>query len=72
MAAERVVASPIPARARRGERRITAAGVPDFHDYVFFTDPIPAGETRSFSQTVPPLPSGQALPAGTALAVRCN
>jgi len=52
--------------------RVTAAGVPDFHDYVFFTDQIPAGETRSFSQTVPPLPSGQALPAGLALAVRCN
>jgi len=52
--------------------RLTATGVPDFHDYVFFTEQIPAGETRSFSQTVPPLPSGQVLLAGTALGVRCN
>lgn len=52
--------------------RVTAAGVPDFNDYVFFTDQIPAGETRSISQIVPPLPGGQALPAGTALVVRCN
>lgn len=59
-------------RASGASCRVTAAGVPDFHDYVFFTDQIPAGETRSFSQAVPPLPSGQALPAGTALVVRCN
>lgn len=59
-------------RASGASCRITAAGVPDFHDYVFFTDQIPAGTTRSFTQTVPPLPAGQALPAGTALVVRCN
>jgi hypothetical protein len=52
--------------------RVVAAGVPEFRDYVFFTDQIPAGSTRSFTATVPPLPSGQALPATLTLAVRCN
>jgi hypothetical protein len=51
--------------------RISAGGAPDFRDYVFFTDTIPAGETRTFEQTLPPLPNGQALPT-TSLAVRCN
>ena len=52
--------------------RVVAAGMPEFRDYVFFTDQIPAGTSRSFTATVPPLPSGQALPASLTLAVRCN
>ena len=52
--------------------RVTAAGMPDFRDYVFFTPPIPAGATQSLTQTVPPLPNGQPLPATITLAVRCN
>jgi hypothetical protein len=52
--------------------RVVAAGMPEFHDYVFFTEQIPAGATRAFTATVPPLPSGQALPASLTLAVRCN
>lgn len=52
--------------------RVSAAGMADFRDYVFFTDQIPAGATRSFTATVPPLPSGQALPSTLTLAVRCN
>ena len=51
--------------------RITAAGLPEFHDYVFFTDQIEPGATRSFAQSVPPLGTGQQL-AVTALQVRCN
>lgn len=51
--------------------RISAAGAPSFHDYVFFTAPIPAGETRTFEQHLPPLPGGQSVPAA-ALVVRCN
>ena len=52
--------------------RVVASGMPEFRDYVFFTDQIPAGETRSFTANVPPLPSGQPLPATLTLAVRCN
>jgi hypothetical protein len=46
--------------------------MPEFRDYVFFTDQIPAGTTSSFTATVPPLLSGAALPATLTLAVRCN
>jgi hypothetical protein len=52
--------------------RIMAAGVPDFRDYVFFTPVIAAGATQSFTESVPPIPGGQPLPAGTTLTVRCN
>lgn len=52
--------------------RVVAAGMPEFRDYVFFTDQIPAGTTSTFTATVPPLPSGAALPATLTLAVRCN
>jgi hypothetical protein len=52
--------------------RVVATGMPEFRDYVFFTDQIPAGTTTSFTATVPPLPSGAALPATLSLAVRCN
>jgi hypothetical protein len=52
--------------------RVMAAGVPDFRDYVFFTSVIAAGATESFTESVPPIPGGQPLPASTTLAVRCN
>ena len=51
--------------------RISAGGVPDFRDFVFFTDQIPAGTTRQFAHTVAPPPSGQAL-GTSSLVVRCN
>ena len=58
-------------RAAGASCRISAGGAPDFRDYVFFTDQIPAGSTLQFAHTVPPLPNGQALSA-TSLVVRCN
>lgn len=52
--------------------RVMAAGMPDFRDYVFFTPQILPGTTKSFTQTVPPIPGGQPLSASMTLAVRCN
>ena len=51
--------------------RIAIGGAPSFRDYVFFTGPIPAGETRQFTKTLPAPQSGSALPAGSVV-VRCN
>lgn len=59
-------------RAAGASCRVAAAGMPEFREYVFFTEQISAGTTRSFTQTVPPLPSGRALPATLTLAVRCT
>ena len=59
-------------RASGASCRVTAAGMPDFRDYVFFTPSDPRGRRPSFTQAVPPLPTGQALPATVTLAVRCN
>ncbi len=36
--------------------RISDSGAPDYRDYTFFTEPIQPGETRTFTQTVPPVP----------------
>ena len=58
-------------RAAGASCRVSGGGAPDFRDYVFFTEPIPAGETHTFSHTLPPLPSGQAL-STSSLVVRCN
>lgn len=58
-------------RASGASCRVSAGGAPDFRDYVFFTDPIAAGQTRTFAHTLPPLPNGQALPT-TSLVVRCT
>jgi len=52
--------------------RVLAAGVPDFREYVFFTPSILPGTTQTFTEAVPPLLSGQPLPASTTLTVRCN
>lgn len=51
--------------------RVFAGGAADFRDYVFFTEPIPPGETRQFSRVVPPVPNGQPLETRS-MAVRCN
>lgn len=59
-------------RASGASCRVRAAGVAGFREYVFFTDQIPAGTSRSFTETVPPLPSGQALPASPTLVVSCT
>jgi len=58
-------------RAVGASCRITAPGTPDFREFVFFTEPIPAGGTRTFEQTLVPGTGGAALPT-TGFAVRCN
>lgn len=58
-------------RAAGASCRIAADGVPDFRDYVFFSELIPAGQTRQFTRTVPPPADG--LPVdGARLAVSCT
>ena len=37
--------------------RISDTGAPDYRDYIFFTQNIQPGETRTFTQTVPPIPN---------------
>jgi predicted nucleic acid-binding Zn ribbon protein len=59
-------------RASGTSCRVMAAGLLNFQDYVFFTPLIPPGTTRTFTEAVPPLPEGPALPANLALTVRCN
>jgi hypothetical protein len=51
--------------------RISPGGAPDYRDYVFFTEPIPAGETRSFTKSLAAPDNGRALSGGAVL-VRCN
>ncbi len=51
--------------------RVSAGGSPDYRDLVFFTEPIPAGETRSVSHTIVPRTDGVTLQTGS-VAVRCN
>lgn len=58
-------------RASGASCRISAGGRPDFRDYVFFSEPIPVGETREFARTVPPVPGGPPLEP-TQLVVRCT
>ena len=58
-------------RASGASCRIFAGGAANFRDYVFFTEPIPAGETRQFSRVVPPVPNGRPLETRS-MAVRCN
>lgn len=59
------------ARASGASCRISAAGAPDFRDYVFFTEPIPAGESREFARVVPAPPRGAPL-APRQLVVGCT
>ncbi len=42
--------------------RISPGGALTYTDYVFFTDPIPAGETRQFAKSLAPPNDGSALP----------
>lgn len=58
-------------RASGASCRISAGGAPDFRDFVFFSDPIPAGSSREFAQTVPPVPGGAPLQPNN-LVVRCT
>jgi hypothetical protein len=58
-------------RAAGASCRISAAGAPDFRDYFFFTALIQPGETRSFTQTVPPAPDAAVL-SPAKLAVNCS
>src|SRR5262245_40621382 len=58
-------------RAAGASCRIAADGVPDFRDYVFFSEPIPPGETRQFTRTVPPPADGAGVD-GARLAVSCT
>ncbi len=51
--------------------RLSANGAPDFRDYIFFTQPIQPGETRTFTQTVPAAPGAPAL-SPASLAVNCT
>ena len=51
--------------------RVSAGGSPDFRDRVFFTEPIPPGESRSITQTIAPRPDGTVLQPGSVV-VRCN
>lgn len=58
-------------RASGASCRISAGGAPDFRDYVFFTEPVPAGEARDFARIVPAAPGGQPLQPRT-LVARCT
>jgi hypothetical protein len=59
-------------RASGASCRVMATGLLDFQDYVFFTPLMPPGSTTTYTETVPPLPAGPALPSNLALTVRCN
>jgi predicted nucleic acid-binding Zn ribbon protein len=58
-------------RAAGASCRIAADGVPDFRDFVFFSEPIPPGETRQFTRIVPAPANGVGL-EGRRLAVSCT
>jgi hypothetical protein len=51
--------------------RISPGGAPTYTDYVFFTEPIPAGESRQFAKSLPAPADGPALPEANVI-VRCN
>jgi hypothetical protein len=50
---------------------VAPGGAPNYQDYVFFTGPIPAGETRQFTRTLPAPAVGSALNTGSVI-VRCR
>jgi hypothetical protein len=58
-------------RASGASCRISPGGAPAYTDYVFFTDPIPAGQTVQVARTLAAPDDGSALP-GTNVVVRCN
>lgn len=51
--------------------RVSPDGAPDYRDYVFFTEPIPAGESRQFERSLEAPANGRALSPSNVLA-RCN
>ena len=57
-------------RAAGASCRVSRGGVPGAGDTVFFTEPIPAGETRTYTQLLPAPATGPTTPTG--IAVRCN
>ena len=58
-------------RASGASCRVSPDGAPDYRDYVFFTEPIPAGESRQFQRSLEAPANGAALrPAN--IVVRCN
>ena len=58
-------------RASGASCRVSVGGAPNFRDYIFFTEPIPAGGSRQFTRAVAPADDGRPL-SGAALVVRCN
>jgi len=53
--------------------RISNSSGQDYRDYVFFTDPIQPGETRTFTQTMPPPPPDSTTPLTVgSLVVKCS
>ena len=50
---------------------VSPGGAPGYTDYVFFTEPIPAGTTQQFAKSLPAPDNGPALP-GANVIVRCN
>lgn len=59
-------------RAAGASCRISNSAAQDFRDYVFFTQPIQPGETRTFTQTMPPPPADSAVVTPVSLVVRCT
>jgi hypothetical protein len=51
--------------------RISPDGAPDYRDYEFFTEPIPVGETREYTKSLPPPTNGAPLPVAV-VAIRCS
>ena len=51
--------------------RVSPGGAPDYRDFVFFTEPIPAGEMRQFTRSLPPTADGAPL-SSSAVVIRCN
>jgi hypothetical protein len=50
--------------------RVSPGGAPDYRDYVFFTEPIAPGETRTFTRSLAAPEKGTLNPS--AVVVRCN
>ncbi|MEO6350731.1 MAG: hypothetical protein ABIP53_08765 [Candidatus Limnocylindrales bacterium] len=50
--------------------RVSPGGAPDYRDYVFFTEPIPPGETRQFTKSLAAPQTG--VLNASSVVVRCN
>ena len=58
-------------RASGASCRVSPGGAPTYTDYVFFTEPIPAGQSREFAKSLPAPDNGRPLPEANVI-VRCN